>query len=36
MGETLQNWELLSFYIMMGAYLASTVLYWLWMAVKKT
>ena len=21
---------------MMGAYLASTVLYWLWMAVKKT
>ena len=35
MGETLQNWELISFYIMMGAYLASTVLYWLWMAVKK-
>jgi len=35
MGETLQNWELISFYIMMGAYLGSAVLYWLWMAVKK-
>jgi cytochrome c-type biogenesis protein CcsB len=35
MSEALQDWELLSFYIMIGAYLGSAILYWLWMVVKK-
>lgn len=35
MGGSLQNWEVSAFYIMVGAYLGSAILYWLWMAVKK-
>lgn len=35
MGGTLENWEVIMFYVLVGAYVASTALYWLWMAIKK-
>lgn len=35
MGTNLENWEVILFYIMVGAYFASTVFYWIGMAAKK-
>lgn len=35
MNNSLANLEVTAFYIMVGAYLVSTVLYWLWLAIKK-
>lgn len=35
MGESLKNWEVSMFYLMVIAYLASTILYWAWLMVKK-
>lgn len=35
MSGSLQNWEVSVFYVMFGAYLGSSVLYWLWEAIKK-
>lgn len=35
MGESLQNWEVSMFYLMVVTYLASAVFYWAWLALKK-
>lgn len=35
MTGSLENWEVIMFYIVMGAYLLSMLLYWLWLALKK-
>lgn len=35
MGELLGKWEVYMFYAMVGSYLSSALLYWLWLGVKK-